>query len=274
MLFRSRRFEIRGSFFDVGDGKGNYIKESDTDTYEYVGCPETPTDPSIITNAVNANKPFYRKFAVFSQASISETTTSFGSGYVLKLKNLMSDTNTDMPKSLTVDPDDRFYTGQYFVAQKIDLSDTSSSSFSLLSSTRNPILTEENEVDNEENEGIDSSEENEENEVQNNLSGDTQDTSDDTNALDEQSTGGENPLSEETQNVELPETQSSSRLVTSGVHYLTQYYASVSSPSNVSVGDCVFNEVSGVYTYLGYCVEETDSTGNVSKKIKNKSFKK
>ena len=266
----SRRFEIRGSFFDVGDGKGNYIKESDTDTYEYVGCPETPTDPSIITNAVNANKPFYRKFAVFSQASISETTTSFGSGYVLKLKNLMSDTNTDMPKSLTVDSDDRFYTGQYFVAQKIDLSDTSSSSFSLLSNTRNPILTEENEVDNEENEGIDSSEENEENEVQNNLSGDTQDTSDDTNALDEQSTGGENPLSEETQNVELPETQSSSRLVTSGVHYLTQYYASVSSPSNVSVGDCVFNEVSGVYTYLGYCVEETDSTGNVSKKIKDK----
>lgn len=134
-----RTFEIRGSFFDAGAGKGNYQEIDEGTRFTYVGTPENhkldgTTD--LFSNAITIKNVFYTKYAVFNKKAIDQIS-SVPRGYSLSLKNIYVDgyEPINMPNNLSIDVsgsvDNTFYSGQYFVAKKVEFASTSS--FSLMS---------------------------------------------------------------------------------------------------------------------------------------------
>ncbi|MBP9000541.1 MAG: DUF5057 domain-containing protein [Lachnospiraceae bacterium] len=124
----NRRFEIRGSFFDVGDSKGNYKIIEEGSRYTYVGTPANHVTDSasvdLFTKAITDKNVFYTKYGVFNKK------TDVAAGYSLNLKKLYVDgyESISMPNNLlpftvgsnTGTPDNRYYTGQYFVSKKVE----------------------------------------------------------------------------------------------------------------------------------------------------------
>ena len=144
----TKRFEVRGSFYDAGASKGNYKIIEDASRFKYVGTPATHlTDGAAVdlfTKAIDDKNVFYTKYAVFNKKTNTEISGS-PSGYSLNLKKIYEGSDpVSLPKNLTInvsgtDDDQYYYTGQYFVAKKVEF--TSTSSFSLMSA--NPVGTAE-----------------------------------------------------------------------------------------------------------------------------------
>lgn len=137
----TKRFEVRGSFYDAGDGNGNYKIREDASRFKYVGTPANHVIDSaavdLFTKAITDKNVFYTKYGVFNKKTDSEISSN-PSGYSLKLKKIYNDTDTvSLPKNLTIkvngSDDNKYYTGQYFVAKKVEF--TSTLSFSLMSAS-------------------------------------------------------------------------------------------------------------------------------------------
>ena len=136
-----KRFEVRGSFYDAGASKGNYKIREDASRFTYVGTPAThfiDAGVDLFTKAFTDRNVFYTKYGVFNKKTDSEISSN-PSGYSLKLKKIYNDTDTvSLPKNLTIkvngtEDDKYYYTGQYFVAKKVEF--TSTSSLSLMSAS-------------------------------------------------------------------------------------------------------------------------------------------
>ena len=133
----TKRFEVRGSFYDAGASNGNYKIREDASRFKYVGTPancETgATTRDLFINAINEKNVFYTKYGVFNKKTDTDP------GYSLILKKLYEGSDpVSLPKNLTIDvsgtEDDKYYyTGQYFVAKKVEF--TSTSSLSLMSAS-------------------------------------------------------------------------------------------------------------------------------------------
>lgn len=132
-----KRFEVRGSFYDAGASNGNYMIREDASRFKYVGTPancETgATTRDLFINAINEKNVFYTKYGVFNKKTDTDP------GYSLILKKLYEGSDpVSLPKNLTIDvsgteDDNYYYTGQYFVAKKVEF--TSTSSLSLMSAS-------------------------------------------------------------------------------------------------------------------------------------------
>ena len=133
----TKRFEVRGSFYDAGASNGNYKIREDASRFKYVGTPancETgATTRDLFINAINEKNVFYTKYGVFNKKTDTDP------GYSLILKKLYEGSDpVSLPKNLTIDvsgteDDNYYYTGQYFVAKKVEF--TSTSSLSLMSAS-------------------------------------------------------------------------------------------------------------------------------------------
>ena len=133
----TKRFEVRGSFYDAGDGNGNYKIIEDASRFTYVGkpanCETDATTRDLFINAINDKNVFYTKYGVFNKKTDTDP------GYSLILKKIYEGSDpVSLPKNLTIDvsgtEDDKYYyTGQYFVAKKVEF--TSTSSLSLMSAS-------------------------------------------------------------------------------------------------------------------------------------------
>ena len=273
----TKRFEVRGSFYDAGDGNGNYKMSPEDSRYKYVGTPEATINsgsgsPSDLQQAIENRDIFYTKYAVFNKKA--DTSTH---GYSLKLKRLYSDgmESISMPKNLVVDTDNsdnenkdyHYYSGQYFVATEVEF--VSSSSYSLMS--RNPIAGEEPSTtptispDTESGETIVSP---------------TVIVSPSTTAESEgtEGTGVTQPESTVEPSVEpTPEVTDTPTSTTSTigvtenevealtnnsrldsvttVHYMNRYNA---IPNNISDGDIIYVASGDYFDYLGYCYFDTE----------------
>lgn len=267
-----RKFEIRGSFFDVGASNGNYVIIPEGDRYTYVGTPESPINTGSgslndIEQAIENRAIFYTKYAVFNK------NTDDAAGYELKLKKLYIDgfESISMPNNLSFivgassgTADDKYYTGQYFVAKKVEFS--TSSTISTMS--RNPEETAIPAVSPSVTPDVGGEEPT--------ISPSTESTETATPTVTTEPTPEITPTPADEPSVEPAVTSTvdsvttetdgqisaanKSAFISSTTSHYMNYYGVASVPTNVNPGDGVFTENAGVYTYLGYCVE-SDSLG-------------
>lgn len=267
-----RKFEIRGSFFDVGASNGNYEIIPEGDRYTYVGTPESPINTGSgslndIEQAIENRAIFYTKYAVFNK------NTDDAAGYELKLKKLYIDgfESISMPNNLSFivgassgTADDKYYTGQYFVAKKVEFS--TSSTISTMS--RNPEETAIPAVSPSVTPDVGGEEPT--------ISPSTESTETATPTVTTEPTPEITPTPADEPSVEPAVTSTvdsvttetdgqisaanKSAFISSTTSHYMYYYGVASVPTNVNPGDGVFTENAGVYTYLGYCVE-SDSLG-------------
>ncbi|MDD6010701.1 MAG: DUF5057 domain-containing protein [Lachnospiraceae bacterium] len=267
-----RKFEIRGSFFDVGASNGNYEIIPEGDRYTYVGTPESPINTGSgslndIEQAIENRAIFYTKYAVFNK------NTDDAAGYELKLKKLYIDgfESISMPNNLSFivgassgTADDKYYTGQYFVAKKVEFS--TSSTISTMS--RNPEETAIPAVSPSVTPDVGGEEPT--------ISPSTESTETATPTVTTEPTPEITPTPADEPSVEPAVTSTvdsvttetdgqisaanKSAFISSTTSHYMNYYGVASVPTNVNPGDGVFTENAGVYTYLGYCVE-SDSLG-------------
>lgn len=267
-----RKFEIRGSFFDVGASNGNYEIIPEGDRYTYVGTPESPINTGSgslndIEQAIENRAIFYTKYAVFNK------NTDDAAGYELKLKKLYIDgfESISMPNNLSFivgassgTADDKYYTGQYFVAKKVEFS--TSSTISTMS--RNPEETAIPAVSPSVTPDVGGEEPT--------ISPSTESTETATPTVTTEPIPEITPTPADEPSVEPAVTSTvdsvttetdgqisaanKSAFISSTTSHYMNYYGVASVPTNVNPGDGVFTENAGVYTYLGYCVE-SDSLG-------------
>ena len=264
----NRRFEIRGSFFDVGDSKGNYKIIEEGSRYTYVGTPANHVTDSasvdLFTKAITDKNVFYTKYGVFNKK------TDVAAGYSLNLKKLYVDgyESISMPNNLlpftvgsnTGTPDNRYYTGQYFVSKKVEFS--SSSTFSIMSLNPGGVPTPS--VSPTVDSGLSGSEP-----VVSPTTGSEATVTPTVTAeptaeptAESTATSVPEPTSEPTATPTAEPNGSSSQasadnsaLISSTTTHYTNIYGANDVPTNVNPGDCIFTETAGVYSYLGYCVE-------------------
>ena len=264
----NRRFEIRGSFFDVGDSKGNYKIIEEGSRYTYVGTPANHVTDSasvdLFTKAITDKNVFYTKYGVFNKK------TDVAAGYSLNLKKLYVDgyESISMPNNLlpftvgsnTGTPDNRYYTGQYFVSKKVEFS--SSSTFSIMSLNPGGVPTPS--VSPTVDSGLSGSEP-----VVSPTTGSEATVTPTVTAeptaeptAESTATSVPEPTSEPTATPTAEPNGSSSQasadnsaLISSTTTHYINIYGANDVPTNVNPGDCIFTETAGVYSYLGYCVE-------------------
>ena len=264
----NRRFEIRGSFFDVGDSKGNYKIIEEGSRYTYVGTPANHVTDSasvdLFTKAITDKNVFYTKYGVFNKK------TDVAAGYSLNLKKLYVDgyESISMPNNLlpftvgsnTGTPDNRYYTGQYFVSKKVEFS--SSSTFSIMSLNPGGVPTPS--VSPTVDSGLSGSEP-----VVSPTTGSEATVTPTVTAeptaeptAESTATSVPEPTSAPTATPTAEPNGSSSQasadnsaLISSTTTHYTNIYGANDVPTNVNPGDCIFTETAGVYSYLGYCVE-------------------
>lgn len=264
----NRRFEIRGSFFDVGDSKGNYKIIEEGSRYTYVGTPANHVTDSasvdLFTKAITDKNVFYTKYGVFNKK------TDVAAGYSLNLKKLYVDgyESISMPNNLlpftvgsnTGTPDNRYYTGQYFVSNKVEFS--SSSTFSIMSLNPGGVPTPS--VSPTVDSGLSGSEP-----VVSPTTGSEATVTPTVTAeptaeptAESTATSVPEPTSEPTATPTAEPNGSSSQasadnsaLISSTTTHYINIYGANDVPTNVNPGDCIFTETAGVYSYLGYCVE-------------------
>lgn len=264
----NRKFEIRGSFFDVGDSKGNYKIIEEGSRYTYVGTPANHVTDSasvdLFTKAITDKNVFYTKYGVFNKK------TDVAAGYSLNLKKLYVDgyESISMPNNLlpftvgsnTGTPDNRYYTGQYFVSKKVEFS--SSSTFSIMSLNPGGVPTPS--VSPTVDSGLSGSEP-----VVSPTTGSEATVTPTVTAeptaeptAESTATSVPEPTSEPTATPTAEPNGSSSQasadnsaLISSTTTHYINIYGANDVPTNVNPGDCIFTETAGVYSYLGYCVE-------------------
>ena len=268
----NRRFEIRGSFFDVGDSKGNYKIIEEGSRYTYVGTPANHVTDSasvdLFTKAITDKNVFYTKYGVFNKK------TDVAAGYSLNLKKLYVDgyESISMPNNLlpftvgsnTGTPDNRYYTGQYFVSKKVEFS--SSSTFSIMSLNPGGVPTPS--VSPTVDSGLSGSEP-----VVSPTTGSEATVTPTVTAeptaeptAESTATSVPEPTSEPTATPTAEPNGSSSQasadnsaLISSTTTHYINIYGANDVPTNVNPGDCIFTENAGVYSYLGYCVESASN---------------
>ena len=268
----NRRFEIRGSFFDVGDSKGNYKIIEEGSRYTYVGTPANHVTDSasvdLFTKAITDKNVFYTKYGVFNKK------TDVAAGYSLNLKKLYVDgyESISMPNNLlpftvgsnTGTPDNRYYTGQYFVSKKVEFS--SSSTFSIMSLNPGGVPTPS--VSTTVDSGLSGSEP-----VVSPTTGSEATVTPTVTAeptaeptAESTATSVPEPTSEPTATPTAEPNGSSSQasadnsaLISSTTTHYINIYGANDVPTNVNPGDCIFTETAGVYSYLGYCVESASN---------------
>ena len=264
----TKRFEVRGSFYDAGDGNGNYKIIEDASRFTYVGTP-TPNnhviDPAVgdlFTKAITDKNVFYTKYGVFNKKSDSEISSS-PSGYSLKLKKIYQDIDTvSLPKNLTIkvngSDDNKYYTGQYFVAKKVEF--TSTSSFSIMSAS--PVGVAEPSVSPSVTPGFAGSEP-----TVSPATGSVA-TVTPTVTAEPTSAATATPTPEPTATPTAVPTISASQVSavnnnsglfssTTTTHYMNVYGAAA-VPTNVAIGDSIFvlSADTSYYAYMGYCTAD------------------
>lgn len=268
----TKRFEVRGSFYDAGDGNGNYKIIEEASRFKYVGTP-TPNnhviDPAVgdlFTKAITDKNVFYTKYGVFNKKSDSEISSS-PSGYSLKLKKIYQDIDTvSLPKNLTIkvngSDDNKYYTGQYFVAKKVEF--TSTSSFSLMSA--NPVGTAEPSVSPSVTPGLVGSEPTVSPATGSEATITPTVTAEPTAEPTPEATA--TPTPEPTATPTAVPTISASQVSavnnnsglfssTTTTHYMNVYGAAA-VPTNVAIGDSIFvlSADTSYYAYMGYCTAD------------------
>ena len=266
----NRRFEIRGSFFDVGDSKGNYKIIEEGSRYTYVGTPANHVTDSasvdLFTKAITDKNVFYTKYGVFNKKSDSEISSS-PSGYSLKLKKIYQDIDTvSLPKNLTIkvngSDDNKYYTGQYFVAKKVEF--TSTSSLSLMSAS--PVGTAEPSVSPSVTPGLVGSEPTVSPATGSEATITPTVTAEPTAEPTPEATA--TPTPEPTATPTAVPTISASQVSavnnnsglfssTTTTHYMNVYGAAA-VPTNVAIGDSIFvlSADTSYYAYMGYCTAD------------------
>lgn len=268
----TKRFEVRGSFYDAGASNGNYKIIEEASRFKYVGTP-TPNnhviDPAVgdlFTKAITDKNVFYTKYGVFNKKSDSEISSS-PSGYSLKLKKIYQDIDTvSLPKNLTIkvngSDDNKYYTGQYFVAKKVEF--TSTSSFSLMSA--NPVGTAEPSVSPSVTPGLVGSEPTVSPATGSEATITPTVTAEPTAEPTPEATA--TPTPEPTATPTAVPTISASQVSavnnnsglfssTTTTHYMNVYGAAA-VPTNVAIGDSIFvlSADTSYYAYMGYCTAD------------------
>ena len=268
-----KRFEVRGSFYDAGASNGNYKIIEEASRFKYVGTP-TPDnhviDPAVgdlFTKAITDKNVFYTKYGVFNKKSDSEISSSL-SGYSLKLKKIYQDTDTvSLPKNLTIkvngSDDEKYYTGQYFVAKKVEF--TSSSSFSLMSAS--PVGVAEPSVSPSVTPGVAGSEPTVSPATGSGATVTPTVTAEPTSAVTATPTPDPtaNPTATPTAEPTISASQVSAVNNNSGLfssttttHYMNVYGADA-VPTNVVEGDSIFVLSGDTYEYTGYIFKDTEN---------------
>ena len=267
----TKRFEVRGSFYDAGASNGNYKIREDASRFKYVGTPancETgATTRDLFINAINEKNVFYTKYGVFNKKTDTDP------GYSLILKKLYEGSDpVSLPKNLTIDvsgtEDDKYYyTGQYFVAKKVEF--TSTSSLSLMSAS--PVGVAVPSVSPSVTPGLAGSEPTvspatgSEATVTPTITAEptAEPTSEVTATTTPDPTA--DPTATPTAEPISPASQASAVNYNSGLfssttttHYMNVYGAAA-VPTNVVKGDSIFVLSGNTYAYKGYCFLDTDN---------------
>lgn len=267
----TKRFEVRGSFYDAGDGNGNYKIIEDASRFTYVGkpanCETDATTRDLFINAINDKNVFYTKYGVFNKKTDTDP------GYSLILKKIYEGSDpVSLPKNLTIDvsgtEDDKYYyTGQYFVAKKVEF--TSTSSLSLMSAS--PVGVAVPSVSPSVTPGLAGSEPTvspatgSEATVTPTITAEptAEPTSEVTATTTPDPTA--DPTATPTAEPISPASQASAVNYNSGLfssttttHYMNVYGAAA-VPTNVVKGDSIFVLSGNTYAYKGYCFLDTDN---------------